>query len=113
MPVTRPTCSTCPFWYDPNLANPQGDCRRRAPDVINPGTKAAWGWPQTNPGDWCGEHPQFLIFMRENNLGQVPMIASSAPPVPPPPAVKHEPPQQFGVTLPPGGKHHATHKNKR
>ena len=47
------TCKECRFWDRPFkvTTNSKGSCHRYAP---RPGDK--YGWPSTNPGDWCGEY---------------------------------------------------------
>lgn len=46
------TCDNCCFYR-------YGDCRRYPPVkkyLDYAGEKWAWGWPQVNKENWCGEH---------------------------------------------------------
>jgi hypothetical protein len=44
-------CNTCKYWVGNREGTRMGDCRRYAP---RPGV--SFGWPKTNPDDWCGEY---------------------------------------------------------
>jgi hypothetical protein len=108
MPITKPSCSTCPNWYKPAADATTGDCRLAPPFAITQGSKTTYGWPQTAPTDWCGQHPQFHLFMRENLLGQVPTPPPPAPPPPPQKSpVEDMPPQRQTPA-----RHPITHRNK-
>ena len=55
-------CETCPF-YNLYEDSTMGYCQRNAPTpqfVSEAETTLGnnW-WPETGPGDWCGEHPEF------------------------------------------------------
>lgn len=77
--MPRPTCSTCPYWgpFEPDKPDVPGECRRMPPTV--PMTEALVGyfardddpaagvfvavWPQSDPDEWCGEHPGFPAYL--------------------------------------------------
>lgn len=53
-------CECCMFWWQgaPGVDPQRGQCRRYAPRAqllasVIPGHVL---WPETGPGDWCGEH---------------------------------------------------------
>lgn len=58
----EPKCETCRWWYSAD--EPKGECRRYPPNPPqfrpNPnGHGLDWivaSWPDTSPGDFCGEH---------------------------------------------------------
>lgn len=65
--MERPTCKTCPYWFDEARADHSaGDCRRHAPRPSpawpNSTTDPAH-WPEVYDDAWCGEHPDFLEYI--------------------------------------------------
>ena len=71
----RPTCETCPYWekWDEGSV---GNCQRHAPipsveryapELIGPhgATRASTFWPETDPSDACGDHPDFPAWLEE------------------------------------------------
>jgi len=59
--MTAPTCATCRSWHE------MGVCKRMPPAYIGTETlldtttgrafeRPVFGWPTTDPGEWCGEH---------------------------------------------------------
>jgi hypothetical protein len=80
--MERPTCGTCPYWesvtacnirleiHDPHHEDDDifGTCRRLPPmrSVFSyaGGVHRESDWPDTNDADWCGEHPQFLAWIK-------------------------------------------------
>ncbi len=63
--MERPTCATCAYWDDAT-----GDCHRLAPLPVwvenfpNEGNTHQVIWPETEPDDWCGEHPDFPAYIQ-------------------------------------------------
>lgn len=64
----RPTCATCPYWYDrwrdPNINEAQ--CRRYPPQWQGSNQN---GWPRTYRRDFCGDHPAFPAFLVSSPSG--------------------------------------------
>jgi len=56
--MADPTCETCPFFALATVAKGHlyNACRRRPPDAVL--TIADHAWPQVDPDDVCGEHPE-------------------------------------------------------
>ncbi len=66
----EPRCDICRFWMSHGMTNVSnlGFCRRRMPAVCVNAIEGS-AWPQTNRGDWCGEHeprPVSTIKQAEN-----------------------------------------------
>jgi hypothetical protein len=73
--VERPTCGTCPYWDVPDTLNEEendgnyGNCRRHAPSPVAvpeadiDGDDAGVFWPITTLIEWCGEHPDFPVYL--------------------------------------------------
>jgi hypothetical protein len=66
--MDRPTCSTCPFWYEA-----QSQCRRHAP---RPGEGSAW--PGVGKLEFCGEHPMLILWIAKENTGAFSEMAQAA-----------------------------------
>ncbi len=84
--TNQPTCRTCPYWdvSDPLINDQEGDddltvvemiadkdrtidgeCRRY-PRQANAKDGTAFGahyWPRVSDHDWCGEHPDFPVWL--------------------------------------------------
>lgn len=54
-PQERPTCRTCPYFL-PDKEPMPGDCRKGPPDREG-------DWPPVLPDEWCGEHPDFPLYL--------------------------------------------------
>jgi hypothetical protein len=56
--MADPTCETCPFFAlaSGNRRHLYNACRRRPPGAVLTITDHAW--PQVDPDDVCGEHPE-------------------------------------------------------
>jgi hypothetical protein len=73
----RPTCKTCPYWYNPMdhdagaTEHDEGECHRRPPavHVFAFQTQEDWrvrretDYPSAADFDWCGEHPDFPAWL--------------------------------------------------
>ena len=81
MSEARPTCATCQYYHDHarpatkigtvivSHTNSAGDCRRNPPTcasmamLTEVATIRVREFPPANPGDWCGEHPDFPAWL--------------------------------------------------
>ena len=61
------SCGTCVYWCE-SAPDPckerEGTCRARAPRWVASGL-CQDDWAVTRNYDWCGQHPDFVEFMRE------------------------------------------------
>ncbi len=62
----RPTCKTCPYWGEDtsNVLNHRaqhGECRRYPPGFIP--LETAYMPAHTAADFWCGEHPEFPVYL--------------------------------------------------
>ncbi len=64
--MERPTCETCPYYNRGEI-----ECHRNAPVPSNSTDNVPAYWPFTNHDDWCGEHPDFPIYIAELKLDRM------------------------------------------
>jgi hypothetical protein len=70
--MEHPTCATCPFWREWQLSKGTGDCRRHEPTVLRSKdfsdgtTRVESHWPETEAEEWCGEHPRFRMWVKDD-----------------------------------------------
>ncbi len=57
--MDKPTCETCPFWD--MLYDDSGYCKVNGPVMNDKQTCVVW--PRTQPGDFCGRHPDFPSYL--------------------------------------------------
>jgi hypothetical protein len=59
--MEKPTCKTCAYWDefspDNKPSHADGVCRRRP----------SREWCVSDSADWCGEHPKFEEYLKQDN----------------------------------------------
>jgi len=78
--MERPSCRTCPYWDNSNDEpgrEPKGFCRKRSPrfpptESLVKAAEDSWGgiWPDTYYFEWCGEHPDFPVWLAARKANQ-------------------------------------------
>ena len=79
--MVKVNCEDCLYWEPPveQAAGPSersGHCRRSAPrwGAVSASSDVSWGWPRTDPMEWCGEGESELTLAAPKDGGDLVLI---------------------------------------